>query len=72
MGTALFASTSLFVCLILLFDVDLRALWHTPEVKGKKSTAQPKEEKEEKEKPSRLPDVPERSVRFGHEVEART
>jgi S-DNA-T family DNA segregation ATPase FtsK/SpoIIIE len=67
-GTALLASTSLFVCLIILFDVDLRSLWERSEKKEKKTPAKPEEKV--KEKPLHIPEAPERSVRFGHETEA--
>ena len=60
-GTALFASTTLFISLLVLFDVDLRSLWHREE---KAEVKEPPEEEEEK------PIVtPERQVRFGQDEE---
>ena len=57
-GTALFASTALFISLLVLFDVDLRSLWHKEE--------RPKAKEEPKEEPS---DPPERIVKFSQEEE---
>jgi DNA segregation ATPase FtsK/SpoIIIE, S-DNA-T family len=70
-GTALLASTSLFVCLLVLFDVDLRSLWQKTEQKEKKAPISLDQEDaiEEESKPLRHLDAPERSVRFGQEPE---
>lgn len=68
-GTALLSSTSLLICLLILFDVDIRSLWQSSEKKEKKQSP-PVEEKESEEKTlPRFSELPERSVQFSHEAE---
>lgn len=67
-GTALLSSTILFICLIILFNVDLRALWRRKERLEK--TELQNTAKDEEEQLSLLPDIPERLVRFGSEGES--
>jgi S-DNA-T family DNA segregation ATPase FtsK/SpoIIIE len=65
-GTALLASTGLFVSLLILFDVDLRQLWQSPKPKEKKK---PVKQEEEKEVVVSSEALPERQVRFGQELD---
>jgi S-DNA-T family DNA segregation ATPase FtsK/SpoIIIE len=62
-GTALFASTTLFISLLVLFDVDVRSLWQREE----EPVAKEKPEKDEEEEKPLF--TPERQVRFGQEEE---
>ncbi len=67
-GTALVSSTLLFVCLLILFDADIRSLWQRPEKKEPRSQKKEENEKEE-ESPLLFAEPPERSVRFGQETD---
>jgi S-DNA-T family DNA segregation ATPase FtsK/SpoIIIE len=62
-GTALFASTTLFISLLVLFDVDVQSLWQREE----EPVAKEKPEKDEEEERPLF--TPERQVRFGQEEE---
>ena len=66
-GTSLLASTVLFVSLLVLFDVDISSLWNRSAPQQKKT---PSKSEEPEEAPLRILEVPERQVRFGHEVDA--
>lgn len=74
-GTALLSSTSLFVCLLILFDVDLHSLWRSSKPQEKKPSKNAQElpdesEEVEEAKPALFSDLPERQVRFGQEPDS--
>ena len=65
-GTALLASTTLFISLLILFDVDLRSLWQQAVTVEKE-----KKPSKEKETPkiTLVAEAPERLVRFAQEAD---
>ena len=67
-GTALVASTTLCISLLVLFDVDLRSMWEEPKKKAKKPVVE-EDDEEEDQKVVLASEPPERLVRFGQEVD---